>query len=246
VREFIGANITAFHDSRITALETLKLNELLKRKNPYLFKAKNIDTAQDLVKNLLDAYLSSKEESVFGEFLERLAVFCCSLAYGGRKSGIEGIDMELEKDGVKYLFSIKSGPNWGNSRQVKKLSEDFVKAQRILRTTGADVRTAAVNGCCYGKDGNPDKGTYYKYCGQEFWAFITGQDDFYIRLIEPLGHNAKAKNEEFYKNYAKTLNRFTKVFIEEYCGEDGAICWEKIVKLNSGKPPAPRGNRGAP
>jgi hypothetical protein len=45
----------------------------LKRKNPYLFKAKNILTAQDLVKNLLDAYLQSQEETTFKEFWQLIS-----------------------------------------------------------------------------------------------------------------------------------------------------------------------------
>ena len=52
---FIGQNIQKFHKARLDSLLKLKLNLVLKRKNPYLFKAKNIATAQDLVKTVLDA-----------------------------------------------------------------------------------------------------------------------------------------------------------------------------------------------
>jgi hypothetical protein len=34
------------------------LASVLKRKNPYLFKAKNIELAGDLVKSVVDAFLS--------------------------------------------------------------------------------------------------------------------------------------------------------------------------------------------
>ena len=74
VRNYVEANIGNFHSKRLQRLETLKLSEILKRKNPYLFKAKNILTAQDLVKTLLDAHLSSQEETIFGDFLEGLAI----------------------------------------------------------------------------------------------------------------------------------------------------------------------------
>ena len=30
-------------------------------------------------------------------------------------------------------------------------------------------------------DRNPDKGEYFKYCGQEFWNFISGEKNLYIR-----------------------------------------------------------------
>ncbi len=62
VNEFVNENIVDFHNKRIQSLENLKLDRLLK-KNPYLFKAKNIQTASELIRDLLDAFLSSSEES---------------------------------------------------------------------------------------------------------------------------------------------------------------------------------------
>ena len=88
----------------------------------------------EFVKNILDAHLSSQEETIFGRFLEDLAIFVCSQVYGGRKSAAEGIDLEFETDSTKYIVSIKSGPNWGNSSQVKKLRDNFKRAKRILGT----------------------------------------------------------------------------------------------------------------
>jgi len=111
--EYVEKNIVKFHSKRLEKLETLQLNSVLKKKNPYLFKAKNINTAQDYVKNILDAFLSSQEEGIFGLFLEELAIFICSKVYNGVRSSFEGMDLDFEKDNVKYIVSIKSGPNWG-------------------------------------------------------------------------------------------------------------------------------------
>jgi hypothetical protein len=86
VVEFVEANIGDFHQRRADSFQKLKLSQVLKRKNPYLFKAKNISTAQDLVKLLLDAHLSSQEEAIFGEFLEKLAIFVCNKVFYGKKS----------------------------------------------------------------------------------------------------------------------------------------------------------------
>jgi len=66
ITEFVEQSIPEFHANRIKKLKKLKLKGVLKRKNPYLFKAKNISSAGDLVKTILDAYLSSQEESLFG------------------------------------------------------------------------------------------------------------------------------------------------------------------------------------
>jgi len=210
----------------------VKLNRILLRKNPYLFKAKNILTAQDLVKSLLDAYLSSQEETLFGEVLERLAIFVCEQIYGGTKSSSEGIDLEFSREGVRYLVSIKSCPNWGNSSQIKKMLDNFQKAKKILGSNVGRANVVAINGCFYGRDNTPDKGTYLKLCGQRFWEFISGDADLYLDIVKPLGVEAKQRNEEFYEMYAKIINLFTVQFAESFC-ENGAINWDKLVAYNS-------------
>ena len=233
ITDYVEANIQIFHRKRLDSLQKLKLMDVVRRKNPYLFKAKDINTAQDFVKTILDAHLSSQEEGIFGGFLEELAIFISAQVYGGQKSSAEGIDLEFEKDGIRYIVSIKSGPNWGNSSQVAKLRDNFRKAKRILRTNTSLANVVAVNGCCYGKDRNPDKGDYLKLCGQKFWEFISGNNNLYTDIIEPLGHQAKEKNEQFMREYAKVVNRFTAEFIGQFCDADGNMLWEEIVKFNS-------------
>ncbi len=195
IAKYVEENIPLFHQCRINGLKRLKLQTILKRKNPYLFKAKNINTASDFVKSLLDAHLSSSEEGLFGGFLEEFAIFICTKTFGGRKSSSEGIDLEFEREQIKYIVSIKSGPNWGNSSQIRRMIDNFNKAKRILRTNTSSVNVVAVNGCCYGVDNQPDKGTYLKLCGQAFWEFISGIETLYIDIIEPLGYKAKENNE---------------------------------------------------
>jgi hypothetical protein len=231
--KFIEKNIQQFHQKRLDNLSKLKLNDVLKRKNPYLFKAKNQNTAADLIRSILDAHLSSQEEGIFGDFLEQLAIFICSKVYSGKISAAEGIDMEFERDDIKYIVSIKSGPNWGNNQQIRRMKQNFLQAMRILNKS--KMKIIAVNGCCYGKDNNPDKEGYYKYCGQRFWELISGEENLYIDIIEPLGNKAKEKNEEFGKEYSKVLNRFILEFSKEYCDSSGALMWDKLVKFNSGK-----------
>ena len=232
--DYIESNIRDFHKKRLDNLLALKLNNVLKRKNPYLFKAKNIITTLELVKTILDAHLSSQEEGIFGGFLEGLAIFINSKVFKGKKSTAEGIDLEFEKRGFKYIVSIKSGPNWGNSQQVKRMKDNFKQAKRILGTTSSKINVIAVNGCCYGKDDNPNKGDYLKLCGQRFWKFISGNEKLYTEIIEPLGHKAKQNNEDFQMEYSKVINKFTLAFGKEYCDDDGNILWNDLVKLNSG------------
>lgn len=221
VTQYVEDNIGTFHEKRISSLNRLKLKTVLKKKNPYLFRAKYLLTAEEIIRKLTDAFISSNEETIFGDWLEGLAIFINQKVFGGWKSGITGIDLEFDNDDVRYIVTIKSGPNWGNSSQISKMKNDFSTAQRTLRTSNSGLIIKAVNGCCYGIDNKPDKGNYLKYCGQDFWCFISGQKNLYKDIIEPIGHRAKERNETFLESYSKMINKFTKEFTNEFCSNDG-------------------------
>lgn len=234
ITAYVEANIWMFHGKRLESLEKLQLSSLLRRKNPYLFKSKNIAVASDLIRSLLDAHLSSQEETLFGDFLEGLAVYVAETVHGGQKSAATGIDLEFSVGQVRYIVSIKSGPNWGNSSQIAKLRDNFAAATRVIRQGNRTANVIAVNGCCYGRDTRPDKGGYFKYCGQEFWELISDDVDFYKRIIEPLGHHAKRRNQDFADQYGAVVNRLSREFADGFCTQDGLIDWPRLVAFSSG------------
>lgn len=235
---FIEENIDKeFHSKKEDKIKKLKLIDITKRKNPYLFKAKGMMSAGELIKSIMDATVSSGEETIFGNFMEIVAIHTCNRALGGRKSSAVGIDLEFELDGKKYLVSIKSGPNWGNSSQIKKMKDNFNKAKKVLGTSGGINSTSIVciEGCCYGYDTNPEKGTHIKLCGQDFWTLISGGNfSLYKDIIEPIGKIAKLRNDSLLEITNAKLNKFTAEFIEEYCDKNGAIDWDLLVSGNSG------------
>jgi len=134
---------------------------------------------------------------------------------------------------VIVLVAVKSGPNWGNSGQIANMKSNFIKAKRILKTNNPKVNVQAVNGCCYGKDIRPNKGEYEKLCGQRFWSFISGNEDLYVQIIEPLGHKAKQRNDSFQKLYAQVINKFEREVLKDFI-QDDLIDWPKLVHFNSG------------
>ena len=234
---YVEKNIGEFHQKRLDVVNGIKLKEVLKSKNPYLFKAKNVSSANEIVEGILNAFLSSSEEGIFGNWLERLAIFINDSVYQGRKAGIEGIDLDFDKDGQRYLVSIKSGPKWGNDSQIKKMCDQFDTARKRLATSGGKGSSICVNGCCYGKSREQSeyksKGNYYKICGKRFWELISGEPDLYINLIEPLGHEAVERNIEFKISYDNLINRLSKEFLNDFCNEDGSIDWENLLIFNS-------------
>lgn len=83
VQEYVEKNIGVFHEKRIQSLDSLKLSKVLRRKNPYLYKAKNVLTADEIVRSIVDAHISSSEEGIFGDWLEGLAIFINEKVFGG-------------------------------------------------------------------------------------------------------------------------------------------------------------------
>jgi len=233
ITEFVNANIKTFHRNKLKSLQEINLKKLLQKKNPYLFKAKNITVAHDLVANVLDAFLSSSEEKLFGDFLEELAIFISAKTYSGRKSAATGIDLEFSNAGAHYLVSVKSGPNWGNSSQQKKQESDFQTALRVLKQSSHTLNVQPVLGICYGKVKTSCLRGYQKVVGQNFWYLISGNENLYTDIIEPLGHKAKQHNARFLDLRDKLINLFTQEFTTEFC-KDGVIDWKKLVQFNSG------------
>jgi len=233
IYEYVENHISIFHQRRLDYVQSkVDLLRILKQKNPYLFKAKNVLTAQDLVKGFLDAFLQSQEETLFGDFMEGLAIFVCDKVYGAKKSELTGIDLEFEKGDIIYAVEIKAGWNWGDSSQIRQLRVNFENAKKMLSAkTGKKV--VAINGCCFGKDNKPDKGGYLKLCGQRFWELISGDTNLYLDIIEPIGHKAKQKNEEFLESYAQIVNKLTLEFSQSFC-DDGKINWTRLAEYNSG------------
>ena len=233
-KKFVEQNISEFHEKRIKAVSELTLNKLI-QKNPYLLKAKNINTASELISGAIEAFLSSSEEKMFGDFLERLALFVAEKTCGGIKSACQGVDLEFDDNNIRYIISIKSGTQWGNSSQQDKLEEDFKKAVvRVKQQQKKGVNIQPVLGICYGKTKTSYVRGYLKVVGQNFWTLISGNQELYKDIIEPIGHKAKEFNDDFLNKKSKIINLLTHEFLNDYCLPDGSIDWKKLVEFSSG------------
>jgi hypothetical protein len=183
---------------------------------------------------LLDAFLSSSEEKLFGDFMEDLAVLVAEKTSGGHKSSAPGLDLEFINQGIHYIVSIKSGPNWGNSSQQRRLEQDLRDAATRLKQSSRTANVQPVLGICYGRTRTRYLRGYLKVVGQNFWYLISEDRTLFTNIIEPIGYRAKEHNEAFLLERGSVVNRLTKEFIERFCRSNGAIDWVKLVQFNSG------------
>lgn len=241
---FIASDvIKPFYEIRLNRLESAKLSAILKRKNPYLFKAKNVETAGDLAKSILDAFLSSQEETIFGDLMENLAIRVCHEVFGGKKAEegkYRSVDLIFNRNKKTYIVGIKSGPNWGNSDQVNTMKKNLKVAKKLLRAGLGKNNIISVNGCIYGRDNSPHKVnkdpslSYHKICGQSFWELISGDDQLYKKIIQPLDKEAKKRDDIFKELYIKKINEMTKDVVDLFYIKDN-LDWDKIIDYVSKK-----------
>ena len=99
------------------------------------------------------------------------------------------------------------------------------------------ARYEAVIGYCYGKKKESGKGKpkmYQELAGKRFWAELTGDEEFYIKIIEYMGTMPEKYVANYKKSYNRAANRLVREFANSFCREDGSIDWEKLVEFNSG------------
>lgn len=182
--------------------------------------------------SVLTAFVSSNEETIFGNcFFEPVAI----TASNGNKALAEGIDIMLQ-DNETNTIAVKSGPSVFNADSKKKQEQNFMAASKLAQQ--AKARYEAYIGYCYGKKKDSGRGKpkiYQELARKNFWWKLTGEEDFYIKLIEYMGDLPEKYVARFQESYIKASNRLVREFSNNFCAEDGSIDWEKLVKFNSGE-----------
>ena len=127
VIQAISTALTEFYTALSQKLDKININKILKRKNPYLYRAKGINNATQVVDRLLSAYISSSEETIFGNtFFEPIAI----AVSGGQKAVTEGVDITVDKDNTIYSIAVKSGTSVFNADSRKRQEQNFQAAQK--------------------------------------------------------------------------------------------------------------------
>ncbi len=201
---------------------------LLIVKNPFLFRARSPNNANELAGRLIDAFLSSSEETRFGDILEDIVVAMCRHAKGGRKSSTAGIDLEYDAGNIRTIVSVKSGPKWGNSDQRKRMVAHFQTASRVLRQ-GGRAEPRCIEGICYGPSGISHLATHDRVVGHDFWEEVAGWREggrIVLNIVGQHGGNGLADVRD-------TARREVVAYLERTgaATPSGHINWERFFDL---------------
>ena len=234
VIQAIASALETFYGTLIEKIDGLNIQKVMKRKNPYLYRAKAMQSATEIVDSVLTAFVSSREETIFGNcFFEPIAI----AASGGNKALAEGIDIMIQNNETNTIsaIAVKSGPSVFNADSKKRQEQNFTAASKLAQQ--AKARYEAYIGYCYGKKKESGRGKpkmYQELAGKRFWAELTGDEDFYIKIIGYMGTMPEKYVADYKESYNRAANRLVREFSNSFCREDGSIDWEKLVEFNSG------------
>lgn len=234
VERAIGTALEEFYNSLLGKIDTINIKDIMKRKNPYLYRAKAMSNASEIVENVLSATVSSSEETIFGNcFFEPIAL----AASGGNKALAEGVDIMVEnkEENIIYAIAVKSGTSVFNADSKKRQEQNFNAARKLAQQ--AKARYEPIIGYSYGRKRTTGKGRptiYRELAGQDFWFELTGDKEFYIKIIRYMGNKPEEYLEKYRESYDKASNRLIKQFTSNFCDDDGNINWDELVRFNSG------------
>ena len=230
VVQAISTALEMFYKSLIEKIDGLDIIKIMRRKNPYLYRAKAMENASEIVESVLSAFVSSSEETIFGNcFFEPVAI----AASGGNKALAEGIDLMIKEDDTNtiYAVAVKSGTSVFNADSKKRQEQNFIAASKLAH------QARAIIGYSYGKKKDAGRGKpkmYQELAGKQFWAELTGDEEFYKKIVQFMGALPEQYVSSYKESYNKAFNRLVREFSIDFCREDGSIDWEKLVEFNSG------------
>lgn len=235
VTEEIREKFRGFIRNFFGNLSNLTLDDLTP--NPYLMKiigeVAELNTAQQVVSHLLSARIERSTSTGFGNTFQKIATVFTE------GTGVAGADISMVRENqygrpIRWYIQMKSGPSTVNKDICLQISQELQSAVR------RDPGSAGLLGITYGRpervSGITQQYLAFDYeAGREFWEFISGDPDCYIKLYRIAVDIAS----NYTDRSGMTLNeliefkRFvlTEQFIERF-GEAGEEMWQNFLEGN--------------
>lgn len=157
------------------------------------------DSEQTIRKAKALLYPRTLGSSITTSFGQNMQKFFTSFVLGDFKpkgSIGSGLDIEFidQIDGAKKYCQLKAGPNTINKDDVITICDHFKKASRLAIQNGIKVAPQDfVLATIYGEENEVTdhyravrKENYSVFVGREFWTRLTGDKDFYERIINAI------------------------------------------------------------
>lgn len=154
------------------------------------------DNPRSIAKALIfPRLLGTSITTIFGSKAQRMV----SELFEGMGSAVSGIDIEFidSIDNRRKYCQLKSGPNTINKDDIKTVVDHFSAVRNLARVNNLTIGlNDLIVGIVYGEEDNLNNHyrkiaeSYPVYVGQTFWYHLTGQENFYLELINAIGEVA--------------------------------------------------------
>jgi Type II restriction endonuclease EcoO109I len=234
----IGRLLEVLYGKRFAALGKLTLARLL-NKNPYLYRALGIADSSEFIMQLMIAFVSSSDETIFGnDFLEPLAIFAARNAnqHADSERSVTvgagaGQDIAIETATSYLAISVKSGKNIFNAQSTKGQDSEFTALTSRLKKINKALRP--IIGYGYGRKRQLKASNVEKIAGQAFWQLLTGEPGFYLRLSAAMASYSGEHGAAYKTAFEQRHQQFLREFMMRYVDTTGSILWEDVVAFNS-------------
>ena len=238
LKKEVGRLLVRLYGKRFAALDKLTLERLL-AKNPYLYRALGISDASEFIHQLMIAFVSSSDETIFGnDFFEPLAIFAAKNSATTKRElrsvsvgAGAGQDIAIETANAYLAISVKSGTNIFNSQSSKGQGSEFQALQSRLKKLNKMFRP--IIGYGYGRKTLRAASTVEKLAGQAFWELLSGESDFYLRISRSMEQFSISHGAEYKIKFETKRHQLLRDFMIDYVRQDGVILWDKVVAFNS-------------
>jgi hypothetical protein len=218
----------------LKGLETIKRKKisfpkLLAKSNPYEL-AVSCDTIECLVEFVLASHKQTSSKTIWGNYLETIALNISKLTINGYKSKEECTDIEWIFDGIKHYRGWKSSPKWCNADQKRTANlkvnelidtEDF-GSFKILTSYGKTTEKKVSNG-------------FIQLSGQDAWNEIGLDNEIYNKVMSSIMDNSKIIGLFLENIYISDKDRIITWMKDNFLNNDNTINFIKINKYVSSR-----------
>ena len=221
--------LESLNDLRSIKRQEISFPKLLSKSNPFELVV-NCKTANDLVLFILEAHKRISSQTIWGNYLESIAVKISNITLNGYKSKEECSDLEWVKDNKKHYRGWKSSPNWCNSDQKKAvntkmrsliMNDDF-GSFKVLTSYGKTTKKVSKVG-------------FVQLSGQDAWEEISSDSDLYNKLMNAIHINNEIIGQFLENIYISDMSKSVSWFTENFTNEDTTINFNKINNYVSGR-----------
>ena len=205
-------------------LRSLNIKDIIKNKNPYLYRASGIITCEELVRRAFQDSVSASPEGYFGAFFEGVA----RIISGGIKPvGGGEVDLDVRSGNTAHLYVIKSGAKGFNDSSRDKAERDLESAERRLWQDRITTRKKIA--FAYGRKKSDIKRGIEVLSSNQFWAETSGDQEFYKKLLDVCAELAPLYTADMAAPYEGLLAQAHELFCD-----DNTVDWDKVLRLVSG------------